>query len=664
MRALVLAAILAAPALVAARTIALPDATRVTIDRTGAFVVAQDGRTLFATAPGASLTARQFTDVVTASQTAQWAFGRVDERVTAFSRLRGARRTRRGARLKLASPRDGRGKARATVTIEPDPANEATRIAIAARLPRGAMPASLAVPVRCDPDGTFHGFGAQYDATDQRGHAFPLWVSEQGIGRDPAQPQFLLNGTTHTTYFPMPWYVDARGTGVLVETARRVEVDLCKTDPEVAWLEVVSPEPMRLVVFHGPRPLDVVRQLGGVVGRPKPPPAWAWELWVSAQGGRAAVRQKVDALVANDVPAGVVWSQDWTGVRTNFDGGLGVQYRWEADQTHYPDLAGFVEELRADGFRFLVYVNPFVAANLPNHFPAMDAERLLIARPDGTSYVHLAPNGLSSHPDLTDPAAREYVKTALRRIVTDYGVDGWMADFGEWVPVDAVHDDGGDPIAHHNRYPVAWQRLSREVPDEMRGDDYVVVARSGFTCVQDVSMIHWVGDQETDWIVHDGLPTVVPAMLTLGLAGVPFVTHDIAGFSGTTAPPTTKELFLRWTELGAFTPIMRTHEGADRMHNWMWSSDAETIAHFRRLARIHRALRPELETLAAEAAATSAPMVRHLMLEFPDDPASRGVHDQFLLGPGLLVAPVVTEGALTRAVYLPAGATWFDVWTG
>ncbi len=174
-------------------------------------------------------------------------------------------------------------------------------------------------------------------------------------------------------------------------------------------------------------------------------------------------------------------------------------------------------------------------------------------------------------------------------------------------------------------------------------------------------MIHWVGDQEATWSETDGLPTVVPAMINLGLAGVPYVTHDIAGFSG---GPSTKELYLRWTELGAFTPVMRTHEGNRRDVNHDWNGDAETLAHFRRFARVHEALRDELIALASEAQESSAPLVRHLMLEFPEDRATWSISDQYLLGPDLLVAPVVAEGATRRSVYLPAGATWFHVWTG
>ena len=272
-----------------------------------------------------------------------------------------------------------------------------------------------------------------------------------------------------------------------------------------------------------------------------------------------------------------------------------------------------------------------------------------------------APNGTSSHPDLTNEATRDYIKGFLRAMVQDLGMDGWMADFGEWNPVDAALHDGRDPMAHHNEFPIEWHRLWREVMDELRPDgDFVVFARSGFTGVQAVSQVHWIGDQEANFSPHDGLPTVVPAMLNLGMSGVPFVTHDIAGFSG---GPSTKELFMRWVELGAFTPIMRTHEGANKDDNWSWEKDQETTNHFRRFALVHEALAPDFRTLAQEASSSSAPILRHLMLVFPDDPTSRTVDDQFMIGEQLLVAPVVEAGATSRAVYLPPG-TWFDVWSG
>ena len=532
-------------------------------------------------------------------------------------------------------------------------------------LDEGPEASSLALPVRCDENGSFHGFGGQYNQSNQRGEAFRLMVSEQGIGRDPSVEEnlpLLLEGDEHTTYFPMPWYLDVRGFGVLFETPRSVEVDLCASDVEAAWFEVLDGKPIEMQVLHGPKPADVVEQLGARVGRPASPPDWAFTPWIAAQGGRDAVLAEMQALEDAGIPFGALWVQDWSGIRMNFDGGFGVQYRWVADEELYPDLAGMVEQIHQRGYKFLAYANPFIPNNL-DHFEPMSSQGLLIGSADDASvpYLHTAPNGLASHPDLTNEAARTYVKSFLRAMVEDYAFDGWMADFSEWIPFDARFSDGSSALDIHNTYPIEWQRLTREVFDELRPDgDWVMFARAGWTGVHEVAQLHWIGDQEADFLEFDGLPTVVPAMTNLGLSGVPVTTHDIAGFSG---GPSTKELYLRWTELGAFTPVMRTHEGNNKLENWSWEKDAETIEHFRRFAAIHTALAPELVALKPAARERSLPMVRHLLLSFPDDAEVFDISDQYMLGDELLVAPITAEGQSSREVYLPEGE-WFHVWTG
>jgi sulfoquinovosidase len=120
---------------------------------------------------------------------------------------------------------------------------------------------------------------------------------------------------------------------------------------------------------------------------------------------------------------------------------------------------------------------------------------------------------------------------------------------------------------------------------------------------------------------------------------------------------------MRWAELGALTPVFRTHEGLLRARNWDWNSDAETIAHTRRMSLLHEALAGDFARLADEAARTSAPLMRALSLAFPNDIGSRYVDDEYLLGDMLLAAPIILEGATSRSVYLPPGV-WFDVWTG
>jgi alpha-glucosidase (family GH31 glycosyl hydrolase) len=170
----------------------------------------------------------------------------------------------------------------------------------------------------------------------------------------------------------------------------------------------------------------------------------------------------------------------------------------------------------------------------------------------------------------------------------------------------------------------------------------------------------WAGDQRTSFDEDDGLPTVVPIMIGLSVAGFPVVTHDIGGYVSATNPNTTKELFFRWTSLGALTPVMRTHHGRDAFLNWRWSSDEETKRHFERWADLHTALFPYWYGLAEEASESGAPIVRPLAFADPGDVRLHGVDDAFTIGDGMLVAPILTSSAAVRSVPLPAG-DWYEV---
>lgn len=610
---------------------------------------------MFATRHGRVVTARSF-EQRARGFTGIWSFERSEEVVYPAGRYASVAATADEVVLRFEG---GSGNAEVTAVVRPHRPG-VTLVRFEARPPPGVVASSVAVPIACDEEATFYGFGAQYDAPEHRGHVLDLFVSEQGMGRQPGAPRGLA-GDAHTTYFPMPWFVDARGFGVLARTAYRTLADLCATDADTAWLEVESRDPVELLVFHGPRPLDVIRQLGDELGRPRVPPAWAFGTWIGAQGGRDEVLARVARVEAAKIPATAIWVQDWTGERRNFDGGYGVMYRWVADETRYPDLPGMIAQLETRGLRFLGYANPFVVPGL-EHYDAMASGGMLLRTAGGDVYQHVAPNGAAATPDFTNDATYAYVGAAFDDMVGRIGMDGFMADFGEWAPLDAVYASGADARAEHNLYPVRWHTAWRRALDAKRPDgDYVVFARSGYTGVQKVAQVYWIGDQETSFSPTDGLPTVVTAMISLGFAGIPFVTHDVAGFSG---GPSTKELYMRWTELGAFSPILRTHDSNKRDINWSWDKDAETTAHFARMSILHARLVPELLVLAEEAGRTGAPIVRHLVLEYPDDPTSRRTHDELLLGDRLLVAPVTSEGATSRRVYFPPGHAWFHVFTG
>ncbi len=533
---------------------------------------------------------------------------------------------------------------------------------------RDAEGARATLRFACRPGDRFTGLGAQTDAFDHRGHHVPVWASEQGMGKKAgATPDDFPMGDLHDSYLPVPWVLDpGRGFGLLVEGTERAVLDLCAADPD-AWAVEVRAARWSFLVFDGPEPLTVIERMTGLVGRQRPSAPWVLGVWTDAIRGREQVLEHVRALRAANVPVSAVWAEDWAGHRENPLSGFSLTYYWDADETLYPDLPSLAGELDALGVRFLGYFNSFMPQDSP-HWDEAVAEGHLVQTEAGEPYVVTAATlraaGLI---DVTRSATRDWMAGHMRRAV-DNGLRGWMADFAEWLPTDAVCH-AGDGWLVHNAYPVLWASLNREVLEQAAPPgDWVFFSRSGHTGSWAWSPVVWGGDQNTDWDLLDGLPSALTLGVNLGATGVPFYGSDIGGYSTLPGQEVRdKELFLRWTELAAWTPVMRTHHGHDAARNWQLVetettlSDAETLEHFGRLARLHQSLYPYLHALAARAVTTGWPLMRGVFLHHPDDPEAYRT-DRFLLGEHVLVAPVLEQGAVSRTVHLPEGR-WYP-WEG
>jgi alpha-glucosidase len=206
--------------------------------------------------------------------------------------------------------------------------------------------------------------------------------------------------------------------------------------------------------------------------------------------------------------------------------------------------------------------------------------------------------------------------------------------------------------------------MNREFFDKARPDgDYVFFIRGGYTGVQKYAPVMWTGDSNTNWERLDGLPSVIPAVASVGISGFPITATDIAGYTCLTTSSADKELFIRWAQLGAMLPVMRNHRGYEPCENWPFDGDAETLAAYKKSAVLHTALFPYIYTLVYDAAVLGWPVVRHLALHYPDDTEAAGEQYQFLLGDRILVAPVIRKKAREREVYFPPGE-WLDFYTG
>jgi alpha-glucosidase (family GH31 glycosyl hydrolase) len=505
------------------------------------------------------------------------------------------------------------------------------------------------------PQGPAVGGGAHAFDVDHQGEAFGLWVSEPGVGKsdqDSYPEDWFLQGTRHSSSFPQPFFLFPEiPAGLELQTSARIEADLCSTGSLnlTAWDSMAS-----LLLFTGNSPLQIIERHALSQGEPMIPPDWAFAAWNDAIRGVDRVRAVAAALRESGASSSAIWTEDWKGGhQTTY--GYHLTAEWEVDTELYPDASGLAAELEQQGFQWMAYFSPFVAEESE---AAAEAAELVIQTSSGEPYWF---PGITFQPtsvlDLSREDAREWAKSKMQAVL-ELGFDGWMTDFAEWLPVDARLKEA-DAMLDHNAYPLWWQSLSQEA---VAGTDATYFSRSGWIGTPTLSPITWAGDQRTDFQADDGFPTVIPMGLGLGVGGVPFYTHDIAGYNSLGNEPSSKELFFRWCTLGAFTPIMRTHHGAFDEDNWQFDSDAETLAHYARYTQEHAKLFPYLKALAERARTQGTPLILPVAAWF--EGADWGDMDSWMLGPSLLVAPVLKEGALSREVSLPEGVDWYDWWTG
>lgn len=392
---------------------------------------------------------------------------------------------------------------------------------------------------------------------------------------------------------------------------------------------------------------------------------------VGLQGGTEKVRREVHELLDAGAEISAVWIQDWTGQRTTSFGDR-LWWTWQLDAGRYPGWSELVADLAAQGIRTTTYVNPFLTDADPKDDPAIRnlwaearAAGHLVADSDGEVYRLDQGDFDAGLVDLTDPAARRWFAEVIAEEVLGEGVDGFMADFGEGLPFDAVVANG-DPAVRHNQWPLLWAQTVREACALAGKPACVTWFRSGALGMEAEAPLFWNGDQLVDFGTEDGLASALLGTLSAGVSGWPLVHADIGGYTSVDAKlrdyTRPDDLLRRWSEYAAFGVVMRTHEGNRPADNAQVYDSPAAERHFARMTRLFAALAPYRRTVLEEARATGLPAVRHGWLVHPGTAAAQ-VDTQFFLGDSLLVAPVLEHEADTVEVTFPPGR-WVHLITG
>jgi alpha-D-xyloside xylohydrolase len=491
------------------------------------------------------------------------------------------------------------------------------------------------------PDEHLYGLGERFTRFDQRGEQVTLWNTD------------AWGTTTEASYKYVPFLQSSRGYGLFFHTPAAVTLQLGTPSARAAQVSV-DEEMLDLFVIFGATPKEILTEYTRLTGRATMPPRWAFGTWLSRcrYESRAEVEAVAARARAEDVPCDVLHIDPAWLETPN------LSCDFVSNETAFPDLAEMIHSLGERGFKVSLWELPYVSSEARRYREAADAGFFLRddqGQPINASFgPRLAGEHMHAILDFTNPDARRWWQDQHRPWLRA-GVDVFKTDFGEGVPEQAHAFNGMTGRTLHNLFPLLYNAAVHEVITQETGRPGMVWGRSGWAGTQRYPA-QWGGDPKTDaWSMASSLR----GGLNLALSAPGIWAHDIGGFYG---PPPSPELYIRWAQFGLLSPLARAHGTTPREP---WEFGEEALAIFRRYAKLRVRLNPYLYTMAWEAHEHGWPMLRPLVLEFPDDPIAAWIDDVYLLGARLLVAPIFSESRalVSRKLYLPAGE-WFDFWTG
>ncbi|MDQ6834754.1 MAG: hypothetical protein M3016_01055 [Actinomycetota bacterium] len=512
----------------------------------------------------------------------------------------------------------------------------------------------------------FRGFGGRHNSLDQHGSEFYNWIDQENVSSgsasgvtataSPGQDRYLFPNGPEAAYYAQSSFISSHGYGFLLN---RDEISHWRLDSDRpdAW-QVEAGAPALDYVVVAARAAGAISQLTNITGRQRVPPAWA-------------TGSILDRLVKYPSDPASSYQQEVSSDLRNID-----RYHLHLDayriegwpELPRPVLAQDIAALKARGIHPMLYFRAFVGTDKtgtddPGAYDYALAHGYVATHANGSPYTFVSNfNGPAAVIDFTNPAAVRWWQRRIRAAL-DLGADGFMQDFGEQVLTDMHFRDGSTGLQMHNRLPVLYDRATREAIDAYQRDHpgrhIFFFTRAGYSGTPGNAAYenaNFPGDETTDWTRASGLASQTPDMLNRAIGGAFGFSSDIGGYLDLGPyQPTTKELFLRWAEWAALSPLFRLHGSVGAGTHTPWSYDAQTVRIYRGLTALHLRARPLILRLWRQAVRTGIPITRPLWLAYPGDPRAGQQDQEWLLGPHVLVAPVVTQGASSRQLYLPRG---------
>lgn len=485
-----------------------------------------------------------------------------------------------------------------------------------------------------DVNETIYGLGERFTPFVKNGQVVDTWNEDGGT-------------CSEQSYKSIPFYLSSKGYGILVNHPEKVSFEVGSEIVSRVQFSVPG-ESLEYFIIGGETLKDVVKNYTSLTGKPGLPPAWSFGLWLTTSFttsyDEATVNSFIDGMADRDIPLQVF----------HFDCFWMKEFQWcdfKWDRSVFPDPEGMLKRLKDKGLKNCLWINSYIAQK-SEMFDEGASKGYLVKRADGSVWQTDLWQAGMGYVDFTNPDATKWYQNKLKDLINQ-GVDSFKTDFGERIPTDVVYFDGSDPIKMHNYYTYLYNKAVYEVLVEIKGEKEAMLFARSATVGGQKFPVHWGGDCSAN---YGSMAESLRGGLSLCLSGFGFWSHDIGGFEQTAEA----DLYKRWAAFGLLSTHSRLH--GSESYRVPWNFDEEAVDVLRYFTKLKNSLMPYLYNSAYETSKTGIPMMRAMVLEFPDDPACRYLDMQYMLGDNILVAPIFNDkGDVTY--YLPEG-TWTSLIDG
>lgn len=480
-----------------------------------------------------------------------------------------------------------------------------------------------------------YGLGEQFGPFVKNGQSIDMWNEDGGTSSELA-------------YKNVPFYLSNRGYGIFVNHPERVSFEIGTERVEKTAFSVPG-EGLDFYYFGGGTMKKALSLYTELTGKPALPPEWSFGLWLSTSFvtnyDESTVMSTIEAMEKEGIPISVFhfdcfWMQGYHW----------CNFLW--DKEVFPDARGMLSRIHDKGIKVCVWINPYIA-QASELFAEGVEKGYFLHKENGDVWQWDKWQAGMAIVDFTNPEAKAWYQEKLTALL-EMGVDCFKTDFGERIPDENVrYFDGSDPKKMHNFYSYLYNETVFDTIKRVKGEeDAVVFARSGTSGGQKFP-VHWGGDC---FARYESMAESLRGGLSLTMSGYGYWSHDIGGFEDTSTP----DVYKRWVAFGLLSSHSRLHGSGSYRVPWLYDDEATKV--LRHFVLVKQKLLPYLLEKAKENHDTGIPLVRAMVLEFPEDPVCGFLDRQYMLGDRYLVAPVMDEtGEVTY--YLPQGQ-WKNYFTG